>query len=477
MFGGLPSPIGGHMAVAVSGQGGLMVRVPPEETATLLDRAHVSPMVMAGRETRGWLRVSDEGSRPSASCSRGSTAAPRTRQPARQAAIGDNRPDRERKSPICPAPPPSSSSAAAWPGPRPPRRCARRASTATSCCSRTRSTCPTSGRRCPRSYLPGKKSLSDFRARRRLVRRARRRPAAGHARSPRSTRPRTTVDTARRRDDLRYDKLLLATGRARATLPMPGADADGVHYLRTHRGLATRLRPRSGRRRVGWSSSAPAGSGWRWPRPPAAAASRSPCSRPPSCRCCASLGPEVGRGVRRPAPRARRRPAASASASSEITAGDGQGDRASGSPTASTVAADAVLVGVGVTPNIELAEPAGLDDRQRRAGRRALRTSDPDIFAVGDVATPTTRCSARRIRVEHWANALKQPAGRGGRRCSAGRRRTTSCPTSSPTSTTSAWSTSGTRARATTRSCTAATSPGREFIAFWLDGDAGCWPG
>ena len=61
MFGGLAFLIGGHMAVAVSGQGGLMVRVPPEETATLLDRAHVSPMVMAGRETRGWLRVSDDG--------------------------------------------------------------------------------------------------------------------------------------------------------------------------------------------------------------------------------------------------------------------------------------------------------------------------------------------------------------------------------------------------------------------------------
>ena len=53
MFGGLAFLIGGHMAVAVSGQGGLMVRVPPDETAALLERAHVSPMVMAGRETRG----------------------------------------------------------------------------------------------------------------------------------------------------------------------------------------------------------------------------------------------------------------------------------------------------------------------------------------------------------------------------------------------------------------------------------------
>lgn len=61
MFGGLAFLVGGNMAVAASGKGGLMVRVPPEDTATLLVRPHVSPMVMAGRETRGWLRVAAEG--------------------------------------------------------------------------------------------------------------------------------------------------------------------------------------------------------------------------------------------------------------------------------------------------------------------------------------------------------------------------------------------------------------------------------
>jgi hypothetical protein len=61
MFGGLAFLINGNMSVAVSGQGGLMVRVPPEETAKLLEREHVSPMVMAGRETRGWLRVAVDG--------------------------------------------------------------------------------------------------------------------------------------------------------------------------------------------------------------------------------------------------------------------------------------------------------------------------------------------------------------------------------------------------------------------------------
>jgi TfoX/Sxy family transcriptional regulator of competence genes len=61
MFGGLAFLINGNMSVAASGQGGLLVRVPPEDTDRLLQRAHVNPMVMAGREARGWLRVDAEG--------------------------------------------------------------------------------------------------------------------------------------------------------------------------------------------------------------------------------------------------------------------------------------------------------------------------------------------------------------------------------------------------------------------------------
>jgi hypothetical protein len=61
MFGGLAFLIHGNMSVCASGRGGLMVRVPPAETDKLLTRDHVAPMVMSGRETRGWLRVSGEG--------------------------------------------------------------------------------------------------------------------------------------------------------------------------------------------------------------------------------------------------------------------------------------------------------------------------------------------------------------------------------------------------------------------------------
>ena len=61
MFGGLAFLIHGNMSVAVSARGGLMVRVPPDETEKLLAREHVEPMVMAGRESRGWLRVALDG--------------------------------------------------------------------------------------------------------------------------------------------------------------------------------------------------------------------------------------------------------------------------------------------------------------------------------------------------------------------------------------------------------------------------------
>ena len=61
MFGGLAFLIGGNMAVAASGQGGLMVRVDPEETDALLEKPHARPFEMRGRGMQGWLRVDDEG--------------------------------------------------------------------------------------------------------------------------------------------------------------------------------------------------------------------------------------------------------------------------------------------------------------------------------------------------------------------------------------------------------------------------------
>ncbi len=61
MFGGLAFLAGGNMAVAASGQGGLLVRVDPEETDALLAEPHVRPMEMRGRSMAGWMRVDAEG--------------------------------------------------------------------------------------------------------------------------------------------------------------------------------------------------------------------------------------------------------------------------------------------------------------------------------------------------------------------------------------------------------------------------------
>jgi hypothetical protein len=63
MFGGLAFLIRGNMAVAASGQGGLMVRVDPAETDALVTKPHAGPFEMRGRAMQGWLRVDSEGVR------------------------------------------------------------------------------------------------------------------------------------------------------------------------------------------------------------------------------------------------------------------------------------------------------------------------------------------------------------------------------------------------------------------------------
>ena len=61
MFGGLAFLVGGNMSVAASGQGGLLVRVDPEETDALVAEPHAGPFEMRGRAMKGWLRVDAEG--------------------------------------------------------------------------------------------------------------------------------------------------------------------------------------------------------------------------------------------------------------------------------------------------------------------------------------------------------------------------------------------------------------------------------
>ena len=60
MFGGLAFLVGGNMAIAASGQGGILVRVDPERSSALVAGTPAEPMVMRGRPMDGWLRVAAE---------------------------------------------------------------------------------------------------------------------------------------------------------------------------------------------------------------------------------------------------------------------------------------------------------------------------------------------------------------------------------------------------------------------------------
>lgn len=70
--------------------------------------------------------------------------------------------------------------------------------------------------------------------------------------------------------------------------------------------------------------------------------------------------------------------------------------------------ADLVVVGIGAIPATELAEQAGLDVERGVLVDETLRTSDPDIYAIGDVASQQHPVLGRRIRVEHWDTAIEQ---------------------------------------------------------------------
>lgn len=223
----------------------------------------------------------------------------------------------------------------------------------------------------------------------------------------------TAVDSAAHRvalsDDtsVGYDKLLLATGSRSRHLPIPGADAGGVHYLRSiedARALDSVLRE--------GSSLAVVGAGWIGLEVAASARQRGvgvtvvETARLP---LLAALGEEVGT-VFADLHRDHGVDLRLQSQVEEITTAEGT---ATGLRLhdGSTVGADAVLVAVGAQPNIELAAEAGLSMGDGGVLVDAsLRTSDPDIYAVGDIAAADHPLFAERIRTEHWANALKQPA-------------------------------------------------------------------
>jgi 3-phenylpropionate/trans-cinnamate dioxygenase ferredoxin reductase subunit len=199
-----------------------------------------------------------------------------------------------------------------------------------------------------------------------------------------------------------YRALLLATGAAPRRLPAPGGDLDGVHYLRTapdSDALKAALAP-------GDRSVVVVGAGWIGLEVAAAARSYGNAvtvvePQPQPLR--AVLGDEIGAVFAR----LHRDKGVDLRLSTGVREFRGAGGRVRAVVTdAGEVPADVVVVGVGVVPRTELAEAAGLEVGNGVVVDASLRTSAPDVYAAGDIASWPHPRYGRRIRVEHWANAL-----------------------------------------------------------------------
>jgi NADPH-dependent 2,4-dienoyl-CoA reductase/sulfur reductase-like enzyme len=205
-----------------------------------------------------------------------------------------------------------------------------------------------------------------------------------------------------------YSKLLLATGASPRHLGFPGADLAGVHVLRTvEQSRALHAELAAGGRNV-----VMVGSGWIGMEVAATArqlGNEVTLIGLEEVPLSAALGDKLGavfaarqeeEGVRFVLP---------ASVSSATAGADG---RVSAVVTSTdvTLPADVVVVAAGVVPNTALAEAAGLELRNGIVVDAGLRTSDPDIFAAGDVANALHPTTGEHARSEHWANAIASGA-------------------------------------------------------------------
>jgi 3-phenylpropionate/trans-cinnamate dioxygenase ferredoxin reductase subunit len=203
-----------------------------------------------------------------------------------------------------------------------------------------------------------------------------------------------------------YDKLLLATGSTPRRLPVPGGDADGVHYLR-------RLEDCEAIKEVLATSSRLAVIGGGWIGLEVTAVARQAgvevtvveAAELPLLGVLGREAAEVFAGLHRDH-------GVDLRLRCQVTGITTEAGRTTGVrlTDGTAIDADAVVVGVGIRPNIGLAHQAGLRVDNGVLVASGLRTSDPDISAVGDVANAFNPVLGRHVRVEHWANALNQPA-------------------------------------------------------------------
>jgi 3-phenylpropionate/trans-cinnamate dioxygenase ferredoxin reductase subunit len=219
----------------------------------------------------------------------------------------------------------------------------------------------------------------------------------------------TSLDTSNRElelDDgerLRYDRLLLTTGAKPRRLDIPGAELDGVLYLRSV-GDSDALRKRLDR----GGAVVVVGAGWIGAEVAASARQRGldvTVIEPASVPLERVLGAELGAFYRdvhtdygvRMLLRTGVEAFEGNAAVERVRTNDGR-----------ELGCDFVVVGVGVLPRLQLAAQAGLAVDNGILVDERLQTSVPGVFAAGDVANADHPFYGERIRVEHWANALNQ---------------------------------------------------------------------
>jgi 3-phenylpropionate/trans-cinnamate dioxygenase ferredoxin reductase subunit len=203
-------------------------------------------------------------------------------------------------------------------------------------------------------------------------------------------------------DVLGYDRLLIATGAFPRKLTVPGADGSPLHYLRSLSN-AERLRAdlEPGGRRV-----VVVGGGWIGLEVAAAARTYDnevTVIEPQAAPLLAALGEEMGAVFAE----LHRAHGATVLLNCGVTALERRGDGWVVVDDAGAAhEAEVVVVGIGARPATDLAESAGLTVDNGIVVDAGLRSSDPDVFAAGDVASAYYPWLGRHLRVEHWANAL-----------------------------------------------------------------------
>jgi 3-phenylpropionate/trans-cinnamate dioxygenase ferredoxin reductase subunit len=202
---------------------------------------------------------------------------------------------------------------------------------------------------------------------------------------------------------LRFERLVLATGSSARSLPAPGAGLRGVHTLRSIDDMLALRDELFPGRRVGVVGGSFIGT------EVAASARERGCEvvivEPMHTLLERALGGEVGKYYED----LHRSHGVEVRLGTGVEGLDGR-DRVQQVrlTDGTTTEVDVVVVGVGVRPEIELAVAAGLGTGQGVLVDEQLGSTHPDVFAAGDIAEALHPLLGRRVRVEHWANAVKQ---------------------------------------------------------------------